>query len=226
MKSSPSSAIQKNIMTAPIHAPPRIPALPLALAFASLLLAALFITICLQGHYSFFILMATATPALFAATGALTLGVVTLRKRPPGAPYGFAMGGSLLGGFALIFWFAMLPLIFIIMLPAMDADPADPQLAVSEKRMRILIRQTKAFHLQTGRLPHRLEELVQVGLTPERNLYDPRTPLRDLPSYRLILDEMPPESEWADTPAIEGRIPDENGYRLLGYLDERIGRTR
>ncbi|MCC5847310.1 MAG: hypothetical protein JJU29_04375 [Verrucomicrobia bacterium] len=213
-------------MTEPIHAPPRLPALPLALAVSSLLLAAAFITICLQGRYSFFILMATATPALFAATGALTLGVYTVRKRPPGAPYGFAMGGTLLGGFALVFWFAMLPLIFMVMLPAMDAEPADANLATSEKRMRILIRQTKAFHMQTGRLPLRLEELVQAGFTPAANLYDPRTTLRDQPSYRLILDEMPPESEWANTPALEGRIPDENGYRLLGYLNERIGRTR
>lgn len=199
------------------------PVLPLALALIALAAAALFIAICLQGRYSFAALMAIGIPALFCATASLALGVFVLKKRPPGARYGFAMGGSLLGGFALVFWFVMLPLMFLILLPAMDADPPDPDIAISQKRMRILIRQVKAFHNQHERLPHRLEELVEANFTQHRNLFDPRDTLRDQPSYRIILREMPPESEWPNTPVLEGRWPDAEGNRLLGYLDEHIG---
>jgi competence protein ComGC len=202
------------------------PALPLVLALSSLALAAVFVLLTLNGLYRFPLLMLFSVPALFSAVGALSLGVHTLRRRPPGAAYGFAMGGSLLGGFSLVFWMVKIPLIFMILLPAMSHEPEDAQVEASAGQMRILIRQTKSFHRDHGRMPVLLEELVREGYVDNRLLYDPRDTRKDRPSYRLLLREMPPPERWSDSPVLEGRWPDEAGNRLLGYLDEEIGTLR
>lgn len=205
---------------------PQLPALPLLLALASLSLAIVFVVLTINGHYTFPLLIGFSVPALFSAVGALSLGLLTLSRKPAGAPYGYAMGGSLLGGFSLVFWIVKIPLMFLILLPAMSQDTEDPDIATSAKQMRILIRQTKSFHHDTGRMPLRLEELVQEGYVQNQMLYDPRDTLKDVPSYRLLLREMPPQNTWPDTPILEGRWPDINGNRLLGYLDEHIGTIR
>jgi len=206
--------------------PIRMPALPLVLAVVSLFLAAGFLVLTVRGLYSFPMLMGFGLPALLAATGALSLGLMTLQRRPPGAAYGFAMGGSLLGGFSLVLWTVMVPLIFVILLPAMSMDPEDSLEAQSEKQMRIIIRQTKSFHKDRGRFPVQLEELVQEGYVQLRILHDPRDTMRDRLSYRLLIQEMPPQNLWAETPVLEGRWPNDAGERLIGFLDEHIGRTR
>lgn len=204
----------------------RLPALPLILALISLLFAFLFVVLTINGHYTFPLLVGFSVPAIFTAMGALTLGIATLRRKPPGTPYGFAMGGSLLGGFSLIFWIVKIPLMFVILLPAMSEASADPQIAASQKQMRIIIRQTKTFYSDFGRMPVQIEELVQEGYVQNAMLYDPRDTLKDVPSYRLLLREMPPQEAWSGTPVLEGRWPDVDGNRLLGYLDEHIGTIR
>lgn len=204
----------------------RLPALPLILALISLLFAVIFVVLTINRHYSLPLLVGFSVPAIFAAVGALTLGLQTIQRKPSGAPYGFAMGGSLLGGFSLIFWTVKIPLMFLILLPAMSETAGDPDIARSSKQMRIIIRQTKTFYADVGRLPVQLEELVQEGYIRNAKMYDPRDRLRDVPSYRLLLREMPPPERWAETPALEGRWPDAEGNRLLGYLDERITTIR
>jgi competence protein ComGC len=202
------------------------PALPFLLSLVSIVFAIVFVVLTINGHYTLPLLVGFSVPAIFCATGALTLGLATLRRKPAGAPYGFAMGGSLLGGFSLVFWIVKIPLMFVILLPAMSEDAADPLVAQSSKQMRIIIRQTKSFYKDTGRMPVQLEELVQEGYIRNSKMYDPRDRLRDVPSYRLLIREMPPQEKWAETPVLEGRWPDADGNRLLGFLDEHIGTIR
>ncbi len=204
----------------------RYPALPLILSLVSLVFAIVFVVLTINRHYSFPLLIGFGVPAIFCAVGALTLGLQTISRKPSGAPYGFAMGGSLLGGFSLIFWIVKIPLMFLILLPAMSETAGDPDIATSSKQMRIIIRQTKSFYNDTGRMPFQIEELVQEGYIRNAKMYDPRDSLKDMPSYRLLLREMPPQELWQQTPVLEGRWPDADGNRLLGYLDERIGTIR
>lgn len=202
----------------------RWPVLPLGASVSSLFLAGIFVTFTVQGHYSLGLLLLCGLPALALAALGLGVGSVTLKKRPPGAPYGFAMGGTLLGGFSLVFWTVMVPLLFLIMLPAMSLEPEDELLAESQRQMRVIIRQAKAFHRDHGRLPESVEEMVALRLIPARLLIDPRHPaMRDQPAYRLMIREMPPEALWEETPILEGRFPDASGRRLVGFLDEHIG---
>lgn len=213
-------------MDKPGSGPIRMPALPLALALFSLMMAAGFLILTIRGLYSFPMMMGFGIPALLAAMAGLTLGLMTISKRPPGAPYGFAMGGSLLGGFSLVLWVVMVPLIFMILLPAMSLDPEDSLEARSEKQMRVIIRQTKTFYKDHGRFPVQLEELAQEGYVAWRILHDPRDTRRDRLSYRLLIQEMPPQEQWAETPILEGRWSNDAGERLIGFLDEHIGRIR
>lgn len=202
------------------------PALPFILALNAVVLAIVFVVLTINRHFTFPMMIGFSVPAIFSAMGALTLGVATLRKKPSGTRYGFAMGGSLLGGFSLVFWIVKIPLMFVILLPAMSETAADPNITVSQKQMRVIIRQTKSFYRDMGRMPVQIEELVQEGFVRNDMLYDPRDSLRDRPSYRLLLREMPPQDAWSSTPVLEGRWPDADGNRLMGYLDERIGTTR
>jgi len=112
------------------------------------------------------------------------------------------------------------------MLPARSLDPEDSLEAQSEKQMRIIIRQSKSFYHDRGRLPVQLEELAQEGYVAWSILHDPRDSVRDRLSYRLLLQEMPAEDRWAESLILEGRWPNEQGERLIGFLDEHIGRTR
>lgn len=104
----------------------------------------------------------------------------------------------------------------------MQLEPEEPALARSEKQMRVIIRQIKTFYAEEGRVPANIEELVEKNYIRLELMYDPRVPLRDAPGYRIMLREMPPMDLWAQTPALEGRWPDPEGRRLIGFLDEHI----
>jgi competence protein ComGC len=163
-----------------------------------------------------------ALPALVLAGIALTLGWRMLGGHPTGKTYGLAMGGSLTAVFSLVFWMVMVPMLLIVALPAREADSPEPELNQSCAQMKIWVRQIKSFHLDRGRMPLALEELVEEGYAPESLLYDPRQRTRDAPSYRLIAREMPPESEWDRVPMVEGRIPHaRDGTRLIVFASER-----
>ena len=164
-----------------------------------------------------------AAAIVLAATG-LALGIAVLRTRPSGKVYGLAMTGGIAGGFSILFWVSMVPMMLIIAYPARQSDPVDPEIEQSRKQMTILVRHLKTFEQEFGRLPVRLEELVDKGYMLPHTLYDPRQKKRDAPSYRLMVRELPPREEWSSTPILEGRIPDGEGYRLSAYADETTGR--
>ncbi len=169
------------------------------------------------------LLLAVALGGLLAGTFGLILGLRALKVLSGGKAYGQAMGASLIGGFAIVFWCVLVPFMIVFALPARQQDAGGAALSQNMENMRILIRQSKTFHRDFGRLPVKLEELVEKNYTPADLLYDSRDPLRDAPSYRLILRDLPPESEWDRVPMLEGRWPDDRGRRLLGYASERIG---
>lgn len=167
-----------------------------------------------------------AAPAMLLAAGSLAAAVWILRGKPSGRVYGLAMTGGITGGFALIFWVVMVPMLLIVALPAREADPVDPAVEQSRRQMKVLVRQVKSFQREHGRLPVKLAELVEKEMIPTHLLYDPRQARRDAPSYRLMVRDMPPKAEWAATPLLEGRIPDREGFRLLAYPDESLGTVR
>jgi hypothetical protein len=197
---------------------------PLALGLFSLLLFAPGLWI-MDNTRTWAPTLLVAVPALLLGTLSLVAGIRILRSRPSGGRYGWAMTGGLCGGFSLVFWICMVPMLLIVALPARDLDPADPELEQSRKQIRLWVRHVKSFHRETGRLPVRLEELVDKGVAPQILLYDPRQRRRDAPSYRLTVDELPPPEAWSDVPILEGRIPDRQGRRLLAYADESTGMT-
>lgn len=172
------------------------------------------------------------TPTLLVAVPAFILGCVSiylgnriLKSKPSGGRYGWAMVGSLAGGFSLVFWVVMVPVLIFIALPARDMDPVNEELEVSRKQIRMWVRHTKTFVREEGRFPVKLEELVEKGYAQPLQLYDPRQARRDAPSYRYMVDALPPEEEWSSVPLIEGRIPDALGRRLIAYPDETIALT-
>lgn len=164
-----------------------------------------------------------ALPAMALAAAGLAAGVAVLRTRPSGKTYGLAMTGGITGAFSILFWGSMVPMLLIIAYPARQADPVDPQLEQSRKQMVILVRHLKTFARDHDRLPVRLEELVQKGYTQPDLLYDPRQKRRDAPSYRLMVQSLPPQADWGTLPVLEGRIPDADGFRLSAYADETTG---
>ncbi len=168
--------------------------------------------------------MQVALPAVFLGFVSLIMGVLLLKKKPSGKEYGLAVTGSITGGLAIIFWVVMVPMMMVFALPARDADPEQPLVEQSGEQMKIWVRHIKTFYRDKARLPVKLEELVVEGYAPESLLYDARQTRKDSPSYRLMVREMPPESAWATTPILEGRIPNpRDGTRLIAYPDERLG---
>ena len=155
----------------------------------------------------------------------MILGLRALKPLSGGKAYGQAMGASLVGGFAVVFWCVLVPFMILFALPARQQDATSPEISQSMEHMRVLIRQSKTFQRDFGRMPVKVEELVEKNYVPARMLFDPRDPLRDAPSYRLMLRELPPEADWDRIPILEGRWPDARGRRLLGYASERIGTT-
>lgn len=167
-----------------------------------------------------------AVPALILAVASLVIASAIFRKKPQGSIYGLAMTGGISGGFSVVFWLVMVPMMLIFAIPARDADPMEPMVEQSREQMRIWVRHIKTFYRDEGRFPVKLEELVDKGYAPEYLLYDPRQARKDAPSYRLMLREMPAESDWGRLPVLEGRIPHpRDGTRLLAYLDESTGQT-
>lgn len=167
-----------------------------------------------------------ALPALALAVASLVMASAIFRRKPQGAVYGLAMTGGLTGGFSVVFWLVMVPMMLIFALPAREADPEEPLVVQSREQMRIWVRHLKTFYRDEGRFPVKLEELVEKGYAPAYLLYDPRQTRRDAPSYRLMLREMPPEADWGRVPVLEGRIPHpRDGTRLLAFLDESTGQT-
>lgn len=197
---------------------------PLALGLISLLLFAPGLWI-MDSTRTWTPTLLVAAPALLLGTLSLATGIRILRSRPSEGRYGWAMTGSLCGGFSLVFWVCMVPMLLIVALPARDLDPADPELEQSRKQIRLWVRHVKSFHRENGRLPLRLEELVDKGIAPQILLYDPRQRRRDAPSYRLTVDELPPTEVWSEVPILEGRIPDPQGRRLLAYANETTALT-
>ncbi len=201
------------------------PVVPLLLAFASLAFFPLGIYV-LETERAFGPLMMLATPALLLALLASVLGFRRWGQKPKGGAYGFAVSGSLVALFACVFWLVMVPMLSLFALPARELDVEDPILAESEQNMRILVRQIKSFHRESGRLPVKMEELVDTGYVAARILYDPRDPLKTVVSYRLMVQELPPEDQWDAIPFLEGRWPDAEGFRLVAYASERMDRIR
>lgn len=168
-----------------------------------------------------------ALPAMLLAVSSLVLGICILRKKPQGATYGLAMTGSLVGGFSLVFWVVMVPMLLIVALPARELDADEPLVEQSCEQMKIWVRHVKTFHREEGRMPVKLEELIEKGYARDYLLYDPRQKTQDAPSYRLMLRTMPPEADWAVSPVIEGRIPHPvDGTRLIVFLTEECGTTK
>ncbi len=201
----------------------RIAALPLVFGLLSILLFALSVWI-MNTSGSWQRILMLGIPAVTGSITSLILGISILRKKPEGGTYGLAMAGSITGGTSLVFWVVMIPMLLVFTLPARQLEPEDPQLAQSCAQMRIWVRHIKTFHREHGRLPVRLDELVDKGYARDHLLYDPRQRRRDAPSYRLMVREMPPETEWATTPLLEGRIPNpRDGTRLIVYADETCG---
>ena len=170
--------------------------------------------------------LGVTVPALLLGGLSVLFGIRILRSKPSGGRYGWAMTGSLCGGFAMVFWICMVPILLLVALPARDLDPVDPEIEQSRKQIRLWVRHVKTFHRENGRLPVKLEELVEKGVAPNILLYDPRQKRRDAPSYRLMVNEMPAEENWSSVPILEGRIPDKNGQRLLAFADESTGLTK
>jgi len=201
----------------------RIPApLSLILSLISLVLFPLGIFVMEQTHAWRPALM-VAIPALAIAVAGLVVGCVVLQKKPSGKRYGYAMGGSLTGGFSIVFWIVMVPMLLLIAYPAKQNEHSDPLLEQSKKQMVILVRHLKTFEQEFGRLPVRMEELVDKGYIPVHLLYDPRQQRKDAPSYRLMVQKLPPEDQWASVPVLEGRIPDADGARLSAFANETTG---
>ena len=167
-----------------------------------------------------------AVPALILGTLSVVAGAGILKTKPSGGRYGWAMVGSMAGGFSIVFWLVMVPMLIFVALPARELDPVDEELAASQKQIRMWVRHTKTFVQLEGRFPVKLEELVDKGYAPALLLYDPRQQKRDAPSYRYMVRELPPEASWSQVPILEGRIPDSEGRRLLAYADETTGFTQ
>ena len=172
------------------------------------------------------------TPSLLVAVPALALGALSVftgrkifQSKPTGGRYGWAMVGSMAGGFSIVFWIVMVPMLIFVALPARDQDPIDEDLATSQKQIRMWVRHTKTFVQDEGRFPVKLEELVEKGYAPTLLLYDPRQKRRDAPSYRYMVQHLPPEENWGVVPILEGRIPDDQGRRLLAFADETTSFT-
>ncbi|MEX2607541.1 MAG: DUF4190 domain-containing protein [Kiritimatiellia bacterium] len=196
----------------------------LILGLLSILLFALGVWIMNKGQDWTHILL-LAVPALICSVMSMIRGISIIRGKPEGGTYGFAMAGSIAGGMSLVFWLVMIPMLLIFTLPAREMEPEDPLLEQSCAQMKIWVRHIKSFHREHGRLPVRLEELVDKGYARDHLLYDPRQRRRDAPSYRLMVREMPPETDWAATPLLEGRIPHpKDGTRLIVYANETCGR--
>lgn len=198
--------------------------LPLALGLIALLMFAPALWI-MEANRAWGPTLRVAIPALILGAASVAAGVMILRSKPSGGRYGWAMTGSLCGGFSMVFWLCMVPILLIVALPARDLDPEDPDLEEARKQIRLWARHIKTFHFEEGRMPVKLEELVEKGYAPGILLYDPRQKRRDAPSYRLMVRQLPPEDNWSVVPILEGRIPDAQGRRLLGYADGSTGLT-
>lgn len=167
--------------------------------------------------------LAVALPAILLAAIGMALAIWILKTKPSGKTYAFAMIGSLTGGFSILFWVVMVPMMLLIAYPARQIDPDNPLIAQSEKQMVILVRHIKTFEQEFGRLPVRLEEMIDAGYIQPHLLYDPRQRKRDAVSYRLMVQELPPVTQWSSVPILEGRIPDEDGKRLCAFANETTG---
>jgi len=206
-----------------MSAPSRIPpVLPLLLALGSLAVFPLGIAV-MERTQAWAPALKVALPAVALASVGLGLGVAVLNTKPSGKTYGLAMTGSLTGGLSILFWMAMVPMLLIIAYPARQSDPVDPDIELSRRQMLVLTRHLKTFDREFGRLPVRLEELVDKGYILPNALYDPRQQRRDAPSYRLMVTELPPEDQWDSVPILEGRIPDAEGFRLTAFANETTG---
>ncbi|MDF3130914.1 hypothetical protein P0Y35_17010 [Kiritimatiellaeota bacterium B1221] len=200
-----------------------LPSLPLILGLISLALFVPGIAV-MENTRAWGATMQLAVPALFLGGISLVWGAVILKGKPSGKVYGLAVTGSITGGLAIIFWVVMVPMMMVFALPARDADPEQPLVHQSGEQMKIWVRHIKTFYRDEGRLPVKLEELVATGYASESLLYDSRQASKNVPSFRLMVKEMPPEGEWATTPILEGRIPNpRDGTRLIAYPDERLG---
>jgi hypothetical protein len=198
--------------------------LPLILGLVALLLFAPALWI-MEANRAWAPTLQVAIPALLLGAVSVWAGMAILKSKPSGGRYGWAMTGSLCGGFSLVFWICMVPMLLLVALPARDLDPEDPELEQARKQIRLWVRHVKSFHGEYGRLPVKLEELVDKGYAPDILLYDPRQKRRDAPSYRLTVDQFPPVENWSVVPLLEGRIPDRQGRRLLAYPDGSTGLT-
>lgn len=200
-----------------------IPALPLLLGLFSLVLFVPGIAV-MEKTRAWIPTLQVAVPAIILASVSFVLGAMVLSKKPKGGTYGLAMTGSLTGIFSILFWGVMVPMMMIFAIPAREADPEQPLVEQSAEQMKIWVRHLKTFQQDHGRLPVKIEELIEKGYAPEYLLYDPRQLRRDAPSYRIMLREMPPESDWGRVPILEGRIPNpRDGTRLIAYPDESTG---
>jgi len=200
-----------------------LPFLPLILGLISLALFIPGIAIMEQTR-SWMWTMVIAVPAIIVGLCSVVIANLIFNKKPQGATYGLAMTGSLTGGLSMVFWMVMVPMMMIFALPAREMDSREPEVERSREQMRVWVRHIKTFYRDEGRMPVKLAELVDKGYAQDYLLYDPRQIRRDAPSYRLMLREMPPESEWGELPVLEGRIPNpRDGTRLIAFLDESVG---
>lgn len=136
---------------------------------------------------------------------------------------GLGIGTGLVGTLGLTFWIFMVPLIAFFALPALEQDDTTTPLEQrSQDNMRILIRHIKTFHRREGRMPVKLEELVDRAYAPVHLLYDPRDPRKDAPGYRLRAELPSDTNAWTTVPALEGRWPNKDGRRLIGTWNEKI----
>jgi hypothetical protein len=203
--------------------PDRIPTfVPLTLALLSLGLFPLGISV-MEETQAWPPALGVALPAMGVGAIALALGCRMLKTRPSGKRYGFGVAAGYAGGFAIIFWSVMVPMLLLIAYPARQLDSVDPVLDQSRKQMVILVRHIKTFHKDHDRLPVKLEELVEKGYIQPHLMYDPRQQRRDAPSYRLMVRELPSPEDWGHIPILEGRIPDAEGHRLCAFADETTG---
>ena len=199
------------------------PTLPLILGLVSLALFVPGIAV-MERTRAWWPTMQIALPAVLLGVVSLVWGAMILKKKPSGKVYGLAMTGSITAVLAIVFWVVMVPMMMVFALPARDADPEQPLVHQSGEQMKIWVRHIKTFYRDEGRLPVKLEELVVKGYAQESLLYDSRQTSKNVASFRLMVNEMPPESEWATTPILEGRLPNpRDGTRLLAYPDESLG---
>lgn len=171
------------------------------------------------------LLFAAGVPPVLMSLGAAVWGWKQLVRTRQADGNGLAIANAFFGSLGLLFWLVLVPLMAHFAVPAVQEDPEDPNVELSQQNMRVLIRHLKTFHQDRGRMAVKIDELVEKKYAPLHILYDPRDRLKDMPSYRIV-SSLPSETNlWASTVALEGRWPDAKGRRLLGYWNETFGTT-